>query len=124
MRKQASKIVNLKNKQRHKRRLSIRKKINGTSERLRLVICKSNANLLIQAVDDLESRSLFTVSTFGKNAVASGCNMTSAKAVGLKVANELKNRNLSTAVFDRAGYKYTGVIAALVDSIRENGISL
>jgi large subunit ribosomal protein L18 len=36
----------------------------------------------------------------------------------------MKQKNLSTAVFDRAGYKYTGVIAALVQSIRESGIQV
>ena len=67
---------------------------------------------------------MFTVSTFGKGAVADSCNIDGAKKVGAKVATLLKQKNISAGVFDRAGYKYTGVIAALVQSIRESGIQV
>jgi large subunit ribosomal protein L18 len=56
--------------------------------------------------------------------VSEGCTIESALKVGAQVATELKKRHLSTAVFDRAGYKYTGVVSAVANSIRENGISI
>ena len=124
MRKQYGKVANKKDQQRQKRRLTIRNKISGTSERPRICAMKSNKHITVQVIDDTKSISLFTVSTFGKTAAADSCNIDGAKKVGAKVALVLKSKNLSTAVFDRAGYKYTGVIAALVQSIRESGIQV
>ncbi|MBC7538091.1 MAG: 50S ribosomal protein L18 [Bacteriovorax sp.] len=124
MRKQYGKIQNKKDQRRQKRRLSIRNKISGTTERPRICAMKSNKHISVQLIDDTKSVSLFTVSTFGKDAAADSCNVEGAKKVGVKVATMMKQKNLTTAVFDRAGYKYTGVIAALVQSIRESGIQV
>lgn len=124
MRKSYAKVKNKKDQQRQRKRLTIRNKISGTAERPRIVAVKSNKHISVQVVDDTASRSLFTVSTFGKNAAADSCNIDGAKKVGAKVAVAMKAKNISTAVFDRAGYKYTGVIAALVQSIRESGIQV
>ena len=124
MRKQYGKIQNKKDQRRQKRRLSIRNKISGTTERPRICAMKSNKHISVQLIDDTKSISLFTVSTFGKDAAAVSCNVEGAKKVGARVATMMKQKNLTTAVFDRAGYKYTGVIAALVQSIRESGIQV
>jgi large subunit ribosomal protein L18 len=124
MRKSYAKVKNKKDQQRQRKRLTIRAKISGTTERPRIVAMKSNKHISVQLIDDTKSISLFTVSTFGKNAAADSCNIEGAKKVGTKVASVMKSKNLSSAVFDRAGYKYTGVIAALVQSIRESGIQV
>lgn len=124
MRKPYGKVANKKDDQRLRKRLAIRKKINGTTERPRICAMKSNKHITVQVIDDTKSVSLFTVSTFGKEAAADSCNIEGAKKVGAKVATMLKKNNLNCAVFDRAGYKYTGVIAALVQSIRESGIQV
>jgi large subunit ribosomal protein L18 len=124
MRKAYGKIGNKKEQQRVKRRLTIRKKVIGTSERPRICATKSNKHISVQIIDDSKSVSLFTVSTFGKGAAAENCNIEGAKKVGAKVATLLKQKNISAGVFDRAGYKYTGVVAALVQSIRESGIQV
>ncbi|MBP9681664.1 MAG: 50S ribosomal protein L18 [Bacteriovorax sp.] len=124
MRKQYGKVANKKDQQRQKRRLTIRNKISGTSERPRICAMKSNKHITVQVIDDTKSVSLFTVSTFGKAAAADSCNIEGAKKVGAKIASTMKAKNISSAVFDRAGYKYTGVIAALVQSIRESGIQV
>jgi large subunit ribosomal protein L18 len=124
MRKQYGKVQNKKDQRRQKRRLTIRNKISGTTERPRICAMKSNKHISVQLIDDTRSISLFTVSTFGKEAAADTCNIEGAKKVGAKVATIMKQKNLSSAVFDRAGYKYTGVIAALVQSIRESGIQV
>ena len=124
MRKQYGKLVNKKDQQRQKRRLTIRAKISGTTERPRIVATRSNKHISVQVIDDTKSISLFTVSTFGKAAAADSCNIEGAKIVGAKVAAVMKSKNLNTAVFDRAGYRYTGVVAALVQSIRESGIQV
>ena len=124
MRKSYAKVVNQKEKQRTKRRLTIRKKIVGTTDRPRICAVKSNKHISVQVIDDSNSISLVSVSTFGKSKVDGACNIETAKLVGAELANRLKKKNIEKAVFDRAGYKFTGVIAALVDSVRENGIQV
>lgn|SRR5690606_17260507 len=124
MRKSYKKIKNASKAKILRRKLSIRTKISGTTEKPRICATKSNKNLFIQVVDDVTSKTLFSVQTFGKNAITAGANVEGAKVVGKKVSELLKEKNISTAVFDRNGRKYTGVVAALADSIRENGIQI
>lgn len=124
MRKVYAKVGNDKAQQRTKRRLTIRKKIIGSTERPRMCAVKSNKHITVQVIDDSLSLSLLTVSTFGKTKVEGACNKESAKAVGEELAKRLKKKNISKLVFDRAGYKYTGVIEALVQSVRDNGIQV
>lgn len=123
MRKAYGKIDSLKDLQRQKRRLSIRKKVSGTELRPRVCATKSNKHLSVQVINDANSTTFFTVSTFGKNAIAGNAD-TRVLEVGKKIAAQLKSKNISAAVFDRAGYRYTGIIAKLAQSIRENGIQI
>ncbi|MGE3609685.1 MAG: 50S ribosomal protein L18 [Bacteriovoracaceae bacterium] len=124
MRKNISKIKNETKAKEYRRKLSIRKKIVGTSEAPRLCVTKTNKHLRVQAVDDVKSATLFSVQTYGKTKVGSSANAESAKQVGAAVSVQLKKNNLSKAVFDRSGKQYTGVIKTLADSIRENGIQI
>ncbi len=125
MRKQLGKIKNEKLVSRLRRKLNIRKTVVGTAERPRLCVTKSTKNLRVQVIDDSASKTLFSVQSFGKDAPeGAGKTIEGAKVIGKSVAEKLKANNVSVAVFDRAGYKYTGAIAALVDAIRENGIQV
>jgi large subunit ribosomal protein L18 len=124
MRKQHGKIKNSTMAKRVRRRLAIRKKIVGSAERPRVCATKSNKNLMIQVIDDAAAKTIFCVQTFGKNAVTDKSNVDGAKIVGSKVAEKLKENKISNVVFDRCGNKYTGVLAALVDTMRENGIQI
>jgi large subunit ribosomal protein L18 len=124
MRKNAAKIKNETKAKEYRRKLSIRKKVIGSSAAPRLCVTKSNKHLRVQAIDDLNSKTIFSVQTFGKGKVAEHANAEGAKKVGAAVATTLKKSNVSKAVFDRSGKQYTGVIKALADSIRENGIQI
>jgi large subunit ribosomal protein L18 len=124
MRKSLKKIKNASKAREQRRKLSIRKSIVGTTDRPRICAQKTNSNLFVQVVDDSESKTLFSVQTFGKNAVGKTANAESAKVVGEAVAKKLAENNIKNAVFDRNGKKYTGVIATLADSIREAGIKI
>jgi len=125
MRKQKGKIRNESEARRYRRKLSIRSRISGTTERPRICVSKSNKHLTVQVIDDASQKTLLSVQTYGKTAVAGASNnVEGAKLVGAKLAEGLKSQKIETCVFDRAGYKYHGVIAALADSIRENGIKL
>ena len=125
MRKTIGKIKSASLARRERRRLVIRKKVAGTAERPRLCTSKSNKHIVVQAIDDDTSKTLFTVATFGKNAVeGAGKNREGAKKLGVKIAEKLKESKIESAVFDRNGLKYTGVLASLADSVREQGIRI
>mgnify|MGYP003639353703 FL=1 len=124
MRKPLKKLKDEGQAKRMRRKLSIRKKVEGSTERPRLCAIRSNKNISVQVVDDAKGVTLFAVSTFGKNAVGNGGNKEAAKLVGAKVAEKLKANNIATAVFDRNGFQYAGVLSVLADSIRENGIQV
>jgi large subunit ribosomal protein L18 len=124
MRKVLGKIKNPTKAKEYRRRLSIRKKVEGTAERPRVCVTKTNKHLRVQAVDDLTNKTLFSVQSYGKTKVADAGNAEGAKKIGAAVAAQLKKANVSVAVFDRSGKQYTGVIKVLADSIRENGIQL
>jgi len=125
MRKPIGKVKNAKVARKLRRKLAIRKKIIGTSERPRVCVTKSNKNLRVQVVNDQENKVLFSVQTFGKNAVANAkANKEGAKLLGAEVAKKLKESNIEVGVFDRNGNVYASIIASLADSIRENGIKL
>ena len=109
---------------RYRRKLAIRAKVTGTETRPRVVVNRSNKNLFAQVVDDSVGKTLFSVQTFGKNAIAKGLNKEVAKTLGIGIGNNLKKIGITMAVFDRNGYKYHGVVAAVANGIREQGISL
>ena len=124
MRKQRGKVPHGPVARRLRRKLSLRTKLSGVAERPRISVLRSNRNLFVQAIDDSLRKTLFSVQTFGKKASIRGANVESGKAVGAKVAEELKSRKIEVAVFDRSGYKYHGVVAAIADGIRSGGVKL
>lgn len=109
---------------RARRRLRIRKKVAGTPERPRICPTKSNKNLSVQVIDDQVSRTLVCSQTFGKQGVAAGPTKEGAVKVGVDLAQKMKEAGLQRAVLDRAGYPYHGVIQALTETLRENGIAI
>jgi large subunit ribosomal protein L18 len=125
MRKLLSKAGTKSLKRRIRRKLSIRKKINGTAERLRICPNRTNSNIRVQVINDDLGTTLFSVQTFGKNAVKDSTNtIEGAKVLGKYLGEQLLNKGLKKAVFDRNGRPYHGVIKALADSIREAGVIL
>ncbi len=113
-----------KNESRQRRKVRIRKKVNGTTERPRLVVYRSNLHLYAQIVDDTKGTTLVATSTLSlKKAEADAhCNMTGAALVGKEIARLAKEKNINSVVFDRNGYIYHGRVKALADSAREGGL--
>ena len=124
MRKSLKKIKNSTKAKEQRRKLSTRKKIIGSTERPRICATKTNSNLFVQVIDDSTNQTLFSVQTFGKNAVGTNSSAESAKTVGTAVAKGLQDKKIEKAIFDRNGKQYTGVVAALATSIREAGIQI
>jgi len=111
-------------KARLKRQVRGRKKVAGTSERPRLVVTKSARHISVQVVNDLEGKTLAYASTMEADLRATGGDKTAkAKQVGELVASRAKAAGIESVVFDRAGNKYTGRIAALADAAREAGLT-
>ncbi len=110
-------------KARLKRQVRGRKKIAGTAERPRLVVTKSAKHLSVQVVDDLAGATLAYASSMEADVRTAGGDKTAqAKKVGELVASRAKAAGVEGVVFDRAGNKYHGRIAALADAAREGGL--
>ena len=106
-----------------RRQVRGRKKIEGSAERPRLVVTRSSKHMVAQIVDDLEGRTLASASTMEADLrCLDGDKTAKAKRVGELVADRAKAAGVATVVFDRAGNKYAGRVAALADGAREGGL--
>jgi large subunit ribosomal protein L18 len=106
-----------------RRQIRGRKKIFGAPERPRLVVTRSARHMVAQVIDDTAGRTLASASTMEADLrTASGDKSAKAKAVGELVAERAKAVGVDQVVFDRAGNKYHGRIAALADGAREAGL--
>ena len=108
---------------RARRAFRVRKKVAGTASRPRLVVSRSSRHLFVQVIDDAQGKTLAYASTMETDLRADkGDKTAKSKAVGALIASRAKAAGVSTVVFDRAGNKYHGRIAAVADSARENGL--
>ncbi|SHJ25049.1 large subunit ribosomal protein L18 [Tessaracoccus bendigoensis DSM 12906] len=108
---------------RARRQLRARKKINGSPERPRLVVTRSSRHLFVQVIDDTVGRTLASASTMEADLRAvEGDKSDKARKVGSLIAERAKAAGVENVVFDRAGNKYHGRIAALADAAREAGL--
>lgn len=106
-------------------RKSIRKRLNGTAKKPRLIIFKSNKYLYTQVYDDQSRKVLTTASTIEKEVksqLKSTKDSEAAKLMGKLIAERLKKIKIKQVVFDRNLYPYMGRVKAFADSARENGI--
>jgi large subunit ribosomal protein L18 len=100
-----------------------RKNLAGTAERPRLVVTRSARHITAQVVDDSVGKTLAFASTMeGDLRSQSGDKTDKAKLVGGLVAERAKAAGIDGVVFDRAGNKYHGRVAALADGAREGGL--
>lgn len=110
---------------RERRKLRLRKKIRGTSERPRLSIYCSGHHVYAQIIDDVKGCTLAASSTLSENVREEGKylgNIEGARRVGAAIAQVAKERQIQAVVFDRNGYLYHGKIKALADAAREHGL--
>ncbi|KAL1326177.1 hypothetical protein HN51_036222 [Arachis hypogaea] len=109
------------------RHTRIRKKVEGTPERPRLSVYRSNKHLSVQVIDDTNMHTLASVSTMQK-AVFEEFNYTAgptvevAKRVGEIIAKSCLEKGITKVAFDRGGYPYHGRVQALADAAREHGL--
>ena len=110
---------------RGRRHLRLRKKIEGTAARPRLVVNRSARHVFVQLVDDAQGVTLASASTLESELrTFAGDKTAKARKVGSLVAERAKKAGIDTVVFDRGGNKYAGRVAAIAEGAREGGLSL
>lgn len=126
--KSAFKTIKKKNKSAAlhlRRKIRVRKIVSGTKERPRLSVFKSAKHIYVQAIDDNSAVTLASACSREasiKEKVNGLKKSQIAKLVGEMIGNRLKDSQISSAVFDRNGFRYTGRIAAVADGARSSGL--
>ena len=106
---------------RQRRHARGRAKIIGTDERPRVAVFKSNTHVYVQAIDDATGRTLAAVNDAK---VKKGTKTEKALESGRMLAGLLKTKKVTSAVFDKGGFKYHGRVKAVADGLREGGIKV
>ena len=109
-------------KARERRHKRVRKGISGTAQRPRLVVFRSNRGIEAQLVDDLSGKTLAAASWLHLKKSFKGNKAKQAAEVGKLLAENAKQAEVETVVFDRGGYLYHGRVKALADAAREGGL--
>ncbi|XP_009631408.1 large ribosomal subunit protein uL18c [Nicotiana tabacum] len=109
------------------RHVRIRKKVEGTPERPRLCVFRSNKHIYVQVIDDSKMHTLASASTMQKPIseefdYSAGPTADVAKKVGEVIAKACLEKGITKVAFDRGGYPYHGRIEALADAAREHGL--
>ena len=113
-----------KTRRRERIRRRIRKIVKGTPDKPRLAVFRSNKQIYVQAIDDLNGVTLASASSRIKEIAEKG-NITKkeqAQLVGELIAKRLKEKGIEHVTFDRAGYLYHGRVKELADAARKGGL--
>jgi len=109
-----------KEQRRIKIKFRIRKSVNGTAERPRLSVFRSNKQIYAQVINDITGTTLASASSLGLEKMAK---IEQAQKVGSLLAEKAKAAGIEKVVFDRNGYLYHGRVKALADAAREGGLN-
>jgi large subunit ribosomal protein L18 len=111
---------------RKRRHARVRDKIQGSAERGRLTVFRSQLHIYAQIVDDAKGHTLVSASSLKLQAPTpaqgESKHLAVAKAVGRELAARAKEKGISGVAFDRSGYRYHGRVAALAQGAREGGL--
>ena len=103
----------------------IRKRVNGTAEKPRMVVFRSNKQIYVQVVDDLQGKTLVAAASNDKE-LAAQCKgksgIEAAAVVGKAIAERALAKGITTIAFDRGGYLFHGRVKSLADAAREGGL--
>lgn len=97
----------------------IRGIISGTAQRPRMTVFRSNKQIYVQLVDDLEGKTLAAASSKG---IKGGTKTEQAAKVGAEIAKKAQEAGITTVVFDRNGYLYHGRVKELANAARNGGL--
>ena len=99
----------------------IRAKVNGTPERPRLTVFRSNKHIYAQLIDDTRGFTLAAASSL-EDGAGDGKPVDVSRSVGRSLAERAREAGVEAAVFDRNGYRYHGRVRALAEGAREGGL--
>jgi large subunit ribosomal protein L18 len=102
-------------------RRSIRTKISGTATKPRLSVFRSNKAIYAQLINDLEGKTLVSVSSSTVQ-LSSSSKVEISSQVGKSLATKAQEIGISEVVFDRSGYLYHGRVKSLAEGAREGGL--
>ena len=120
---QIHKVTSQKQKIRFKRKKRIRSRIEGSLERPRLSVFRSNRHIYVQIVDDVKGHTIASACSLEEGLKEKvGGTIEGAKTLGGLVAKRALAKNISQVIFDRSGYLYHGRIKAVADAAREGGL--
>jgi large subunit ribosomal protein L18 len=106
-----------------RRHARVRKQVQGTAERPRLAVFRSNRHVVAQVIDDRAGHTLVSASTLEADLRGGATsNAEAAARVGTLVAERAKAAGIERVVFDRGGFRYHGRVAALADAARDAGL--
>lgn len=106
---------------RARRQKTIRKRIHGTSQRPRLNVFRSSANIHVQLIDDDAGHTLVAASSV-ETPVQGGTKTEQANKVGQLAAERARGQGITQVVFDRGGYLYHGRVKAVAEGARAGGL--
>jgi len=103
----------------------IRKNVFGTSEKPRMSVFRSNKQISVQIIDDVQARTVVSASSKCKDIESfKGTKSQKAAMVGKIIAKNALEVGINEVIFDRNGYLYHGKVKALADGAREGGLKL
>ncbi|HEY6061736.1 MAG TPA: 50S ribosomal protein L18 [Gemmatimonadales bacterium] len=110
---------------RARRHLRVRKRINGTAVRPRLVVFRSSKHIYAQLVDDERGVTLVGAADTTEGIQVEGKGKTAKSfALGRLIAARAKDKGIAKVVFDRGGYQYHGRVKAVAEGARKGGLEL
>lgn len=107
-----------------KRKRRVSSNINGTSERPRISVFRSNKSIYAQAIDDKSRITVGAFSTLQIKEDKGSKKVDNAREVGMNLAKVLIEKKISECIFDRGRYSYNGRVKALAEGLREGGIKI
>ena len=108
---------------RQKIRYRIRKKISGTAQKPRLSVFRSNTDIYVQLIDDIDGKTLAAASSKDKDISAQKMTrVEKSKLVGQAIARKAAELGITTVVFDRGGNLYHGRVQSVAEGAREGGL--
>jgi len=104
--------------------MSIRRRITGSPVRPRVSVFKSNKHLYVQVIDDSAGKTILSVSSVSGETKGLRPTVADGEKLGQAVGTQMKEKEITEAVFDRNGHLYHGVVKAVADGARKAGIKL
>ena len=108
-------------RQRRNRAFRVRRRVQGTAERPRLSVHRTNKHIYAQVIDDLSGRTIVSASSVALK-LPYGGNVEAAKKVGDDIGQKVKDKGITAVGFDRGSARFHGRVKALAERVREAGI--